>query len=125
VSWTLPAGARDNLGNPLLHEQTLVGWPSGIWVDTKLAELLKMLWARGLKTRLSCQGEDEPHPVHGWIPAYIVFADEDSAQRFLDGSDVGPTLVVVNRCGEFRVEWLPQDTQAITQAWKDRSEQPQ
>jgi hypothetical protein len=113
------------LGNPLLHEQTLTIWPNGIWVDTELAELLTLLWDQGLKTRLSCQGEDEPHPVHGRIPAYIVFADEDSAQRFLDGSDVGPTIVVVNRCGEFRAEWLPQDTQAITQAWKDRSEQPQ
>lgn len=121
-NWTIPAGTVDELGNPLLHEQSLMNAPGGAWVDSGLVELIDLLWAAGVKTRLSCQGEEEPHPVHGRIPAYIEFATDPDAWRFLDGCDSGLTVILVGRHGHLRAEWRPQDTEKITKLWRDRAE---
>jgi hypothetical protein len=107
------------LGNPLVHEQSLTGGPGGIWVDTELVELLEKVWAAGLKTSLSCQGQTEPHPLHGSMPAYIVFADEQEAWKFLDGCDrSGATVILVKRGPELRAEWMPAETEQIAKGWK-------
>lgn len=76
------------------HEQIEVITPEGVRVavDAGMGRLLAALWKRGIKTSFSCQGGDAMdsatcHQCQGAIkprlqPAYILFADLQSAGRF-------------------------------------------
>lgn len=56
-----------------LHEQVRA---SRATVDRELAELLEHIWAAGIETQFSCQGDDR-------APASITFASLDDALRFM------------------------------------------
>lgn len=57
-----------------LHEQVRA---SRATVDRELAELLEHVWAAGIETQFSCQGDEHAGP------ASITFASVDDALRFM------------------------------------------
>ena len=58
-----------------VHRQ--VETSTGVWVDEGIAALLEALWAEGLPTEFSCQGQEK---------GYICFVHEADAVRFVSAT---------------------------------------
>lgn len=71
------------------HEQVQVFAPDGteIYVDAKIADLMKALWSLGYETIYSCSGGESDNPQitlkEDKQDGYIYFQTEDMAENFM------------------------------------------
>lgn len=89
-------------------------------VDTAMAPLLLEIWAWGLKTNFSCQGEAGDISSNFW-PAYIAFDGYEAAVKFAartwDLTGIGIDVEATKHDGSGVVRFKPSQLQAITEGW--------
>ena len=104
------------------HEQVAVRRPQHgvVYVDVLMAPLLKRLWAHGLSTRYSCQGDYSTDDRFRNRLAYIMFDGERTARLFADAAieHVGLMIHVEEAsAGRSTVRFHPNEVTLLGQVW--------
>lgn len=76
-----PPEYKEKFGHPWSHHPVVLlnnGWDN-IWVDMGVANIVRKLWHRGIKTGGTCQGGGNPLKFE----AYIAFAPLEAAEEVI------------------------------------------